>query len=92
MAKFEVTRDTKCTVWHRETAIVEADSLEEAKLKFESDEIEKESAFLFEMMEEMTPAQNFLVSNSGEYISEFEFDPTGWEVKDWPAHLNKALP
>lgn len=66
MAKFTFFRDTKCTIWQRETFIIEANSKQEATEQAKSfikdnpieDPMLQNCIFIEETADAMTPAEN----------------------------------
>lgn len=59
MKKFELYKDSKCTVWFREYYSVEAETIEEAVEKIVSDEVESNSSeFLYDTAEFLVPEEN----------------------------------
>lgn len=59
MKKFELYRDSKCTVWFREYFTVEAEDIEEAVAKINSDKVDPTcNEFLYDTSEFLTPEEN----------------------------------
>lgn len=59
MKKFELYKDSKYTVWHREHFSIEAETLDEAIKKITSEEAESYyNEFLYDTSEHLTPEEN----------------------------------
>lgn len=59
MKKFELYKDSKCTVWFREHFTVEAENMDEAIKKIISEKAEPYyNEFLFDTSEPLTPEDN----------------------------------
>ena len=99
MPKFFVTLDVKETIWHRCTADIEADTLEDAQQEIirrrETDEYEDmESNYILETGKPLTQIENFLLDNqdlclpdSPEFVDEVDT----YDIYDFPEDENYKI-
>ena len=99
--RFKVVLDKKVIIWHRTSADIEADSLEEAKQKlleyndgtanFMPEHIT--TGYLYDTMEELTQRENCLMAESHELDLDHELlkNIDDYPVEEFPDQLNYQI-
>ena len=96
MKKFKVTRDEKNTIWHRVSAVIEAESLEDAQNILEKrvaneEFIGDESCdWLYGTAEFLTPAQNIAIHDPVP-IALQDYDYSPYLTVEFPEQLNGEI-
>ena len=104
MKKYNVVLDTKLTIWHRTTATVEANSLEEAQKKLaeyhdgssDLDPNEVETEYLYGTVEPLSVVENYAAANIDILMPDYENvltseDKETNKVQDFPEELNYEI-